>query len=553
MAFPAGLTLVSVHIKVDLPPDGGAAGSVLVAAPYPLIGGADNSIVPSFERTVALDDATGEATVALPACNDPQWTPVGWPYRVEVYVGGQVVPGTMQLDYQTTEVEFADVFQVDGAATPGVSYIPLSQRGVAGGVAGLDVDGDVIDASGAKITGGEGGGAAPGTTVVSETSYGQSATAGTGTSYSRSTHSHGTPALPSAADVGADAAGTAVAAVAAHAADTTAVHGIADTSALVLTDDDRLTDARTPTAHASSHADGGSDELALDGSQITTGTVAVGRIPTGTSGTTVAAGNDSRITGAAQKASNLSDLANAGTARTNLGLGGAATLSVGTSAGTVAAGDDSRITGAQQRSTLTTKGDLYVATASATIARLGVGSDDQVLTADSSAPGGVAWADPPGGGGGSTIVTKRGYVTSGDITVQNTSNAWQLLTGGPTFSIAAAVGDEIIFNWAGLRQHASNLFWDTCVIVSGAAVRYSATGTSTPAIEGDPSMYPPTDTSFPGHSSGMGFSFIAESGDIAGGNVTFGFALRSDATTGKLFAGTNYPLRWHITNNGPQS
>lgn len=48
------------------------------------------------------------------------------------------------------------------------------------------------------------------------------------------------------------------------------------------------------------------------------------------------------ISGAAQKASNLSDLASASSARTNLGLGGAAVLSVGTTAGTVAAGDDSR-------------------------------------------------------------------------------------------------------------------------------------------------------------------------------------------------------------------
>ncbi len=47
---------------------------------------------------------------------------------------------------------------------------------------------------------------------------------------------------------------------------------------------------------------------------------------------------------------NLSDLSNAGTARTNLGLGGAAVLNVGTATSTVAAGNDSRITGALQAS-----------------------------------------------------------------------------------------------------------------------------------------------------------------------------------------------------------
>ena len=44
----------------------------------------------------------------------------------------------------------------------------------------------------------------------------------------------------------------------------------------------------------------------------------------GTTATTAAAGNDSRITGALQAANNLSDLANVTTARTNLGLGTAA-------------------------------------------------------------------------------------------------------------------------------------------------------------------------------------------------------------------------------------
>jgi len=49
---------------------------------------------------------------------------------------------------------------------------------------------------------------------------------------------------------------------------------------------------------------------------------------------------------------------------------------------------------AVQPSTLTAKGDTFVATASSTVTRLGVGTDGQVLTADSAEAKGMKWATP---------------------------------------------------------------------------------------------------------------------------------------------------------------
>ena len=75
------------------------------------------------------------------------------------------------------------------------------------------------------------------------------------------------------------------AALAAHEADTTAVHGIADTAALVVTTDPRLSDARTPTAHT--HDDRYFTETEADGRFVRT---VNGTGPDGSGNVTVAGG-----------------------------------------------------------------------------------------------------------------------------------------------------------------------------------------------------------------------------------------------------------------------
>jgi hypothetical protein len=122
------------------------------------------------------------------------------------------------------------------------------------------------------------------------------------------------------------------------------------------------------------------------------------------------------------------------------------------------------VEGGIQPTLLTAKGDLISATAASTVARLPVGSDAQILVADSTASTGLKWATPSGGFtyaaftptwsgitiGNGTVIAR--YAQSGKFVtgyIKITLGSTSSVSSSPIFTLPVAENTDIALQMSG--------------------------------------------------------------------------------------------------------
>lgn len=222
MPLPDGVESVTLNGGENglAAPDGAArAGTVTLTPSVDRVVSVEHGLIVLGPSNATLG-ASGHFSLGPVLATDADgFEPSGWTYRVDENFTGQP-PRSYSVALP--------------AATPVVALPSLVEVTAS--------DGTIVQVP---------GGGTPSGTVVAETSYGQASSAGSASAYARGDHTHGTPDLPTTGTTaGTYAAGN----------------------------DSRLSNARTPTAHASTHGSGGSDPVTP---------AAIGAEPSGTAAAAV--------------------------------------------------------------------------------------------------------------------------------------------------------------------------------------------------------------------------------------------------------------------------
>jgi hypothetical protein len=161
-----------------------------------------------------------------------------------------------------------------------------------------------------------------------------------------------------------------------------------------------------------------------------------------------------------------------------------------------------------------------------------------------------------GGSDGGTKVAWRGArITSGSLNPPASSNgAWAALmqSDGLTpfeISIPAADGDLLTaaYNWM-FKASDANTHFDLGIVVGTTIVRFSASGTGTPAAEGDPGSYS-NGVDFKPHASA--WEFEVDQTDLDGEQLRVCVVYKGGS--GIFYAENDYQFRWSLKNEGQHS
>lgn len=248
MPLPPSVTLIPLHGKIlrNDPQGTPAVGRVVFTPPYTLRDTAGNVVLGAVPWRATLD-AQGEFTVSLPASDDPDLTPSGWAWRVDVETDAWRETFRILVPVATVgTLELADLVPVITPPVVGI-YAPINHTHTA-----TDVTSGTLAYARLPV------GTVAGTVAAGDDPRLADARTPTAHVHDAVDITSGTlPAarLPIGSGPGTVAAG----------------------------DDPRLSDARSPTAHVHDAAD------------VTTGTFTIARLPVGAGPGTVAAGDDARL------------------------------------------------------------------------------------------------------------------------------------------------------------------------------------------------------------------------------------------------------------------